>query len=106
MNEHVHLRFNDHTLILADISKKAMDQVSSLVTTLLQPRMSAEKATEIAGILSSGRFTHDYPITVERARNIGIQVSTEVPELVYDLMDLYPQPGTGRPSVNYVPLED
>jgi hypothetical protein len=27
-----------------------------------------------------------------------------MPPLIYDLMDLYPQSGQGRPSVMYVPL--
>jgi hypothetical protein len=27
-----------------------------------------------------------------------------MPRMVYELMDLYPQGGTGRPSVLYVPL--
>ena len=27
-----------------------------------------------------------------------------MPALIYDLMDLYPQAGEGRPSVMYVPL--
>jgi hypothetical protein len=31
-------------------------------------------------------------------------VSTNMPRMVYELMDLYPQAGTGRPSVLYVPL--
>ena len=31
-------------------------------------------------------------------------VSTEMPRTVYDLMDLYPQAGNRRPSVQYVPL--
>jgi len=30
--------------------------------------------------------------------------ATTMPRTVYDLMDLYPQGGKGRPSVLYVPL--
>jgi hypothetical protein len=38
------------------------------------------------------------------ARELGLTVSTDMPRLVYDLMDLYPQGGGMRPSVWYVPL--
>lgn len=95
----------DHTLILADISSKALDQVSAFVTSLLSQRFSAEEARRIAGTLTTGRFTHDYPIDVARAEAIGIPVSTQVPESIYKLMDLYAQDGAGRPSVNYVPVK-
>jgi hypothetical protein len=30
--------------------------------------------------------------------------NTDMPKIVYELMDLYPQGGTDRPSVLYVPL--
>ena len=33
-----------------------------------------------------------------------VLVTTDMPRTVYDLMDLYPQGGRGRPSVLYVPL--
>jgi hypothetical protein len=42
---------------------------------------------------------------VERARIAGIPVSTAMPDSIYRLMDLYPQTGLGRPSLNYVPAE-
>lgn len=60
--------------------------------------------SELAAILSEGRWTHDFPITVEAARELGLPVSTDMPRTVYELMDLYPQSGTGRPSVLYVPF--
>jgi hypothetical protein len=31
-------------------------------------------------------------------------ISTDLPALVYELMDLFPQPTRGRPSVTYLPL--
>ncbi len=99
--EHV----DDNTLILADMSAKAIAQVTSLVTTLLEKHLPKEKAQEVAALLSTGQFTHDFPITVERAKAVGLRVSTEdMPISIYSLMDLYPQKGVGRPSVNYIPL--
>lgn len=98
--EHV----DDRTLILADMSAKAITQVTSLVTNLLEKHLPKEKAEEVAILISTGQFTHDFPITVERAKFVGLPISTEMPESIYRLMDLYPQRGVGRPSVNYVPL--
>ena len=53
--------------------------------------------------LSSGTWTHDYPITVDEARNLGLPIKTDVPDEVYRLMCLYPQTGQRRPSVEYIP---
>jgi ClpP class serine protease len=97
-------KIDDQTLILADISTKARAQVLDFVHDLILRRMSDPAALDLARTLSDGRWTHDYPITVERARRLGIPVSTEMPSLVYELMDLYPQSNRGRPSVLSVPL--
>jgi ClpP class serine protease len=61
-------------------------------------------AEEVAEKLSSGIWTHDYPITVDEAINLGLPVSTEMPNEVYQLMALYPQTAQRRPSVEYIPL--
>lgn len=95
---------SDQMLVLADIAAKSRIQVASFVAELLLKRFPKEKATAVATVLSEGRWTHDFPITVEGARELGLQVSTNMPRTVYDLMDLYPQAGKGRPSVLYVPL--
>jgi ClpP class serine protease len=94
----------DKTLILADMSTKAINQVTSLVTKLLEKHLPKEKAEEVAILISTGQFTHDFPITVERAKLAGLPVSTDMPKSIYSLMDFYPQKGVGRPSVTYVPL--
>ncbi|HVI36558.1 MAG TPA: hypothetical protein VM684_10045, partial [Gaiellales bacterium] len=46
----------------------------------------------------------DFPITVHRARDLGLAVGTDLPVIVYELMALFPQPARGRPSVTYLPL--
>jgi ClpP class serine protease len=95
---------DDQTIIQADMAQKALRQVEKAVRNLIGDRMSAEKAIALASTLSSGIWTHDYPITVEEARELGLRVSTEMPRLVYDLMQLYPQTSQRRPSVEYIPL--
>jgi ClpP class serine protease len=95
---------SDETLILADVAQKARIQVAGFVTQLLLKRMPEKKAVQVATILSEGRWTHDFPLIVPVVRELGLNVSTEMPPLVYELMDLYPQGKGVRPSVMYVPL--
>ncbi|MDR7404404.1 MAG: hypothetical protein QN179_07380, partial [Armatimonadota bacterium] len=67
-------------------------------------KMGGDQASRVADVLTSGTWTHDYPITVAEAQQLGLPVSTAVPEEVYRLMALYPQAGLRRPSVEYVPM--
>jgi ClpP class serine protease len=94
---------DDETLILADVSRKAIVQVHRTVQDLLSERMSAEQASALAEKLSTGVWTHDYPITSEEGKSLGLPISTEVPQEVYDFMRLFPQPTRTRPAVEYVP---
>lgn len=96
---------DDQTLIMADLAQKALRQVRTTVQeVLIANGMDPAKAEKIADVLSSGTWTHDYPISCEEAQALGLPVSTEMPPEVYTLMDLYPQPTQRRPSVQYIPL--
>jgi len=96
---------DDETLILADVAEKAQHQVRTLVERVLARNgWEAPRATAVATTFTEGRWTHDYPITVEEARELGLPVTTEVPAEVYRFMQLFPQPGARRPSVEYVPV--
>lgn len=94
---------DDETLILADVAKKAIDQVRDFISCLLKEKVGEEKAKELAQIFSSGKWTHDYPITIETLKNMGLPVSDQMPEEVYQLMNLYKQAEQRRPSVQYIP---
>lgn len=94
----------DEMLVLADIAQKARIQTLAFVTDILLKHLPKDKAENLAVVLSDGRFTHDFPITVEAARALGLPVTTNMPATIYELMDLYPQQGAARPSVYYVPL--
>lgn len=97
-------QIEDQTLILADVSRKAIQQVNDTVRRILDDRMPEQQAKDLAEILTSGRWTHDYPIGVDEARQLGLPISTEMPEEVYKLMSLYPQAQQRRPSVEYIPM--
>lgn len=98
-------RISDEMLVLADVAIKARMQVASFVAEVLLKHQPRDRAMALAAALSEGRWTHDFPITVEGAKALGLPVSTNMPPQVYELMDLYPQAGQGRPSVIYVPLK-
>lgn len=95
---------DDQTLILADIARKAMKQVRETVIQILTKNGRGEKAAEIADQLTSGRWTHDYPISAEELKDLGLPVNTEMIQEIYQLMNLYPQAGPRRPSVEYIPV--
>jgi ClpP class serine protease len=95
---------DDKTLILADQAEKAIAQMRQEVGELLADKHPDGKAEDIAKLLTSGTWTHDYPITCERARELGLPVNSDMPENMLRLMQLYPQPMRRQPSVEYVPL--
>jgi ClpP class serine protease len=92
------------TLILADRAEKALRQVEQSVRHLLTKHLPVESAEQVAHTLACGTWTHDYPITVAEARNLGLAVSTNMPREVFELMQLFPQTAQRRPSVEYIPL--
>jgi ClpP class serine protease len=95
---------DDRTWILADMGRKAMDQLREHLKTLLAEHFTPEKADELARTMSEGRWTHDFPITFEEAQGLGLRVSKGLPDELYQLMSLYPQPVKRQPSVEYIPL--
>ena len=95
---------DDQTLVLADVSRKAIAQVRRTVQDLLANRMAQGQAEALADKLSTGTWTHDYPIMAEEAKTLGLPVSTDMPEEVYQFMSLFPQPTRTRPTVEYIPL--
>jgi ClpP class serine protease len=93
----------DQTLIMGDVARKAIDQVERSVRGLLREHYTDADAAALARALSEGRWTHDYPIDYEEAKDLGLRVSEEMPEEIYRLMDLYPQARQQRPGVEYIP---
>ena len=95
---------DDETLILADIAAKATAQVEETVAGILGRKLGEERARALARTLTSGRWTHDFPITCEMLVEMGLPVRCGLPPVVYELMELYPQPPQRRPSVQYIPV--
>jgi len=96
-------KVDDKTLIMADLGEKALEQIRSEVTELLGDKMPADKANSLADKLSQGTWTHDHPISLKEARELGLPAGGEMPDEVYQLMALYPQPTQRQQTVQYVP---
>jgi ClpP class serine protease len=94
---------DDQTLILGDLSRKAIAQVYEFARRLLLEHYTPEQADGLARMMSEGRWTHDYPITFDQAKDMGLRVSDDMPREIYALMELYPQSAQRRPGVEYIP---
>jgi ClpP class serine protease len=95
---------DDETLVLADQGEKAIKQVQESVWELLNGKIPDVQARNLAELLSQGTWTHDYPITFDKAKELGLPVSSKIPDEILKLMSLYPQPTrTKQPTVEYLP---
>ena len=95
---------DDKTLILADVGRKAIAQIKQAARQLLDRHLAAEQAEALAEKLSTGTWTHDYPIASQEAQQLGLPVSTDMPERVLELLALYPQPVRSQAGgVEYLP---
>jgi ClpP class serine protease len=95
---------DDQTLILGDLAEKALRQVKATAKKLLVEHHDEASAERIATKLASGEWTHDYALNVEELRSLGIEVSTDVPREIYEVMDLFPQASQRRPGVEFIPV--
>lgn len=96
---------DDQTLVLADVGRKAIAQVKAAAKELLTDKMPEDKAEALAEKLSTGQWTHDYPISPTEAKDLGLPVSTNMPDAVLELMTLYPQPVRSQGGgVEYLPV--
>ena len=95
---------HDLTLVLADMSEKALAQVKRGATELMKDRLGVEKAAALAEILAGGRWTHDYALTATEATALGLTIKVGVPPEVLALMTLYPQPVQSS-GVEYLPID-
>jgi ClpP class serine protease len=94
----------DLTLVLADVSEKALAQVKRGAVELLTPRMEQAAAEALADKLAGGHWTHDYALTATEAAALGLPVKVGMPAEVLELMKLYPQP-VQQSGVEFLPIE-
>ena len=94
----------DLTLVLADVSAKALAQVKRGAVELLTPRLEQAIAEEVAEKLAGGYWTHDYALTASEASTIGLPIKVGMPLEIMELMKLYPQP-IQQSVVEFLPID-
>lgn len=94
---------SDETLLLADISEKVLDQMRKQACELMQGNYSHDGSCVISDLLASGKWSHDYPITVPEAKELGLRVSTDMPGDVVELTAMLAAIDHRRPSVHFTP---
>jgi len=97
-------KVDDETLILADVARKALEQIKDTIRRIAKSHYSPEQIECLVDNLATGKWTHDYPIELEEAVQMCLKVSNNMPPEIYQIMSLYPQAGQRRPSVQYVPI--
>lgn len=96
--------FDDETLSSPDAARKAIARMRERVRGLHERRMKAGRAQAGAEKRSTAAWTHDDPIDVAQARELGWPVKTDVPDEIYDFMSYFPQPIETQPLMEYLPL--
>jgi len=71
---------------------------------LMANGMDEARAHALADQLTQGYYTHDYPISASMLQSMGLNVRTDMPAEIYQLMALYPQPVQRTSGVDYVPV--
>src|SRR5947208_7042958 len=69
-------RIRDETLVMADVGRKAIAQLKQSASDILKKRLPADKAEALAEELSTGTWTHDYPLFAAVAKDLGLPVNT------------------------------
>src|SRR5688572_2679091 len=94
---------DDRTLLMADVSRKAIAQVEGFTARLLERRIGPQRAAEVAALLATGTWTHDHPLQPPELRTLGLPIGVGVGDAERELMTLYPQPRGRTPAVEYAP---
>lgn len=95
-------KIDDRTLILTDVAEKVIEQMRHAVYEILAKNYPEEVATCITQELTTGQWTHDYPLTPSMAQELGLNISTEIPQEFLELMSLFPQPVRMQRNVEFL----
>ncbi|WP_239450957.1 SDH family Clp fold serine proteinase [Methanosarcina horonobensis] len=84
----------DSTLVMSDISRKALKLTRNVAKELLLGKVQAgpggeDRLNEVVERLVSGEMIHSTPLSAREAKEIGLSVNTDFPEDVHDFMRLF-----------------
>jgi len=85
---------DDTTLVMSDISRKALKLTRNVAKELLEGKVEAgpegeSRLDEVVEKLVSGEMIHSTPLSAAEAKELGLSVSTDFPEDVHDFMKLF-----------------
>ena len=84
------LEADDTTLMMSDVSEKALNFTRSMVNELLEGKFEdREKQNRVVEKLTGGEMIHSQLISAEDARALGLPVSTELPPEIHEFMKYY-----------------
>ncbi|MCE9523258.1 MAG: hypothetical protein K8S25_12605, partial [Alphaproteobacteria bacterium] len=93
---------SDEFLILAEEARKIMAEGRASACDLLQDTYSHDGSCAIADEMISGKWTHGFPITANVAQELGLNVSTNLPDVFYDLVRCFRNGDGNDPSVIFI----
>ncbi|KKG17156.1 hypothetical protein EO98_11510 [Methanosarcina sp. 2.H.T.1A.6] len=84
----------DVTLVMSDISRKALKLTRSVAKELLEGKIAPgpggeDRLDEVVEKLVSGEMIHSTPLSAAEAKEIGLSVNTDFPEEVHEFMKLF-----------------
>lgn len=84
----------DLTLVMSDISKKALKLTQSIAKELLEGKIQTgpggkDRLDEVVKKLVSGEMIHSTPLSASEAKELGLSVNTDFPKDVHDFMQLF-----------------
>ncbi|VVB91796.1 Serine dehydrogenase proteinase [uncultured archaeon] len=84
------LEADDTTLMMSDLSEKALNFTRSMVNELLEGKFDdKEKQDQVVEKLTGGEMIHSHLISAKDAQALGLPVSTELPPEIHEFMKYY-----------------
>ncbi len=93
----------DEFLILAEEARKIMAEGRATACDLLQGTYTLDRSCAIADEMIGGKWSHGFPIMANTAKALGLNVSTDLPDIFYDLVRCFRHAGGEDPSVLFIP---
>ena len=92
---------SDQMVVLSEIAQKSVDQVKEFVKWLLEDKLDNKEREAIAIFLTGGYISHDTPIVLDVAKELGLPAKEGIPADVYDLFRTFEFGECARP--HYAP---
>lgn len=85
---------DDTTLVMSDISRKALNLTRNVAKELLEGKIQPDPTGEsrldkVVEKLVSGEMIHSTPLSAAEAKTIGLPVNTDFPQDVHEFMKLF-----------------